>query len=293
MNVSKLFQPAFLILTLLLVAGAVSVRASIRAMEIHLRKAPVYAPNNKQLRSLPNEVGDWVRRGNDAVLSPEVVDELGTSNYLDRIYVKLPDDGDAGRPISMKLHLAYYTGMIDAVPHVPERCFVGGGLNVAGGPWVEELPLSVTRLPATYYGDGYTYVRVPHSFEPQGRDIVRMPALPDGADGPSMRVTEFEDPRRAGQALYAGYMFLANGRFVTHAEQVRFAAFNLSDDYAYYLKIQFSGGPGEFDSPREFADAAADLFSELLPGVLLCVPDWVEVQQGTYPPDNPRGGEAE
>lgn len=293
MKTSKLFQPAFLAVSLLLLTGAIGMRATLNALEIHLRKLPVYAPNNVQLRSLPTEIGSWVRQGTDAVLSPEVVDELGTSNYLDRVYVRMPDPGAAPtdrrrQPIAIKIHLAYYTGMIDAVPHVPERCFVGGGLNVAGGPWVEPLTLRPARLLKNYYGDGDDFVRVPPAFDSQGRDTVRMPRFPDGQDHPSIRITRFEDTRRPGLPLYAGYMFLANGRFVTHAEQVRLAAFNLRDDYAYYLKIQFSSGLGDFDSPAAFAEACADLFNELLPGILLCVPDWADVQAGIYPPDNPR-----
>jgi hypothetical protein len=293
MKVTKLLHPAFLVLTFLLLAGAVGMRASLNALEYHLRKLPVYAPNNKQLRSLPTEVGDWVRRGNDQVLSPEVVEELGTSNYLDRVYVKLPDTEGRGKgeTVAINLHLAYYTGMIDAVPHVPERCFVGGGLHVAGGPWWKELPLQPQRLRLlkNYYEDGYDVLRVPGEFEPQGRDTVRLPHLPEGEAGPVMRITEFENPRLPGRPMYAGYMFLANGRFVANAEEVRLAAFDLSDDYAYYMKIQFSSGLGDFESPDEFAEASAELFNELLPGILLCVPDWVEVQRGTYPPDNPRG----
>ncbi len=293
MKRSSLRQPVFLVITLLLLLGAASMRTALSALEIHLRKLPIYAPENRQLRSLPAETEEWLRRGNDQVLSPEVVDELGTSNYIDRSYVRPANpDADSGsrqRAVALSVHLAYYTGMIDAVPHVPERCFVGGGLHVAGGPWPKPLPLKPRRLLKNYYGDGDDFLRVPSSFNPQGRDTVRIPKFPGEDDFPSMRVTEFEDPRRPGQPLYSGYLFLANGKFVTHAEQVRLAAFDLTDDYAYYLKIQFTGGAGEFESPDEFAAASADLLSELLPGILLCVPDWGAVQAGTYPPDNPRG----
>jgi len=292
---SSLKQPAFLILLVLLTVGAVAMRVSLSAMELHLRKLPIYAEGNRQVRSLPPAVGDWFRVHSDTILSPEVVEELGTSNYLDRTYVRLKpgktkadlEDPTAVRDI-IQLHLAYYTGMIDAVPHVPERCFVGGGMSVTGGPFVRQLPLDQSRILHDYYGDGYDYLRVPAIFDPQGHDTVRLPVIPDSSGNPAIRITSFEDAGTPGKTTYAGYMFLANGVFVTHAEAVRLYAFHLRDDYAYYMKIQFTSPPGFYDSPDDMAAACADLFNELLPGILLCVPDWVKVEKGLYPPDNPR-----
>ncbi len=67
------------------------------------------------------------------------------------------------------------------------------------------------------------------------------------------------------------------------AEEVRFLAFDLRNDYAFYLKVQFNSQ--SVSSYDEFAAVSSSLLSELLPDLMLCVPDWVEVQNGRYPTD--------
>ena len=61
--------------------------------------------------------------GDDVVLDTAQVEELGTDRYLNRTYARdgHPDNG------WIALHIAYYTGMIDAVPHIPDRCYEGAG----------------------------------------------------------------------------------------------------------------------------------------------------------------------
>ena len=44
-----------------------------------------------------------------------MVEELGTNLYLSRDYERRDD--------RVNVHVAYYTGLIDDVPHVPERCW--------------------------------------------------------------------------------------------------------------------------------------------------------------------------
>jgi hypothetical protein len=73
---------------------------------------------------------------------------------------------------------------------------------------------------------------------------------------------------------------------VDSAEQVRLLAFNLTDDYAYYLKVQITSGGVE--SPQELASLAGSLLDDLLGEIMRCVPDWTEVRAGRYPPDHPR-----
>ena len=67
---------------------------------------------------------------------------------------------------------------------------------------------------------------------------------------------------------------------------MRLLAFKLEDDYAYYLKVQFTSS--NVRSADELAQHASSLLGELFGDVMLCLPDWVNVQTGSYPPDNPR-----
>ena len=59
----------------------------------------------------------------NAAMDAAMVESLGTDKYLTRSYAL---DGDPAKG-TMLLHLAYYTGMIDTVPHIPERCWGAGG----------------------------------------------------------------------------------------------------------------------------------------------------------------------
>ncbi len=90
-------------------------------------------PLRKSLDLLEHPTGRWSFLFQDKPLSKDVEDELGTKMYLNRTYIdnQLPD-GARGK--GAQVHIAYYTGTVDTVPHVPQQCFKAGGLQqVAGG----------------------------------------------------------------------------------------------------------------------------------------------------------------
>jgi hypothetical protein len=105
-----------------------------------------------------------------------------------------------------------------------------------------------------------------------------------GPDEPiSMRFSEFIGQERT---IYAGYFFIANGQTKANANDVRSLAFNLNDDYSYYLKIQINtNSVGSLD---EFVALSESFISEMIGEIMRCVPDWTEVQLGEYPEDNPK-----
>lgn len=92
----------------------------------------------------------------------------------------------------------------------------------------------------------------------------------------TMRFTSKDQPD-----LYAGYFFIANGGTVCKAEEVRLLAFDLNSTYAYYAKVQVTSA--SVKSGEEMVRASGSLLDELMGDVMLCLPDWVEVQQGRYP----------
>lgn len=276
-----------------LVVSAAALGVVIRTAGIHLRKTPIYPPGNRQLSSIPAVTEHWERLGTDRVEEADVVKTLGTENYVTRNYLrKGTEQGSA--PVVMEFHAAYYTGMIDTVPHVPERCFVGGGLqqseasrvldlHLDGASWIPDS--TVTEDEAQGAGTIYT-VRLAN--DPSMTDAPGMRVrLPRGVgpDSPlRMRCSEFLLPD--GRKYYAGYFFIANGGTVANANDVRQLAFNLTDDYAYYLKVQVN--TASVGSMDELAAQASSLLDELMGEVMRCVPDWVEVERGEYPAD--RGG---
>jgi exosortase len=275
----------------LLVSGA-AVLASIQTFGLHLAKEAVYAEGGRKVRAIPTETASWERVGQDEVGSKEIVEALGTENYLTRIYRR--KNAPEGKQQYVHLHLAYYTGMIDTVPHVPERCMVGGGAQLVSGPWVVPLWTAEDRAklerswkPVTEFASG-----LPESVAKAWAPVVRESKwmaleddkavqhrvlLPRNVFDINLMVSEFNNQIRPGQSTrdFMGYFFIANGGHVASANDVRRLAFQLDDRSAYYLKFQVgSSGVG---SAQELAEAASSLLGELMPEIMRTVPDWESV----------------
>lgn len=276
----------FIAALVILVGSAVGMTTGIRAFDIYLAKLPIQAPEGRTLNSIPTETASWIKVGNDRVESAEVVETLGTSNYLSRTYVE-KHPKDPAKPRAVELHLAYYTGMIDTVPHVPDRCFIGGGMSQGTDPVYPKLTFDRTRwfpdpdVPEEMRSKVWRMrLADDRKYTSRPGQSVRLPREPDSI---RLRVMGFDSA--GGPRIFAGYFFIANGGHTASAQSVRALAFNLTDDYAYYLKVQCTA---ETTSAEELASMSSDLLGELLGEIMLCVPDWTEVQEGRYPSDNPR-----
>lgn len=288
----SLRNPAYLAAVLLLGVSAIGFARVIDAYQVHLRKLPIEPPGNRSVTALPTETATWERVGPDRVMAKDVVETLGTENYVSRVFKKR--GSSAAEPMMLELHAAYYTGMIDTVPHVPERCFVGGGLQKGGSSDRLPIPMDSTlwspdpTVEEEFAGeDGVIYTaRTDNRRSDAPGTRVRLPrgVTPDRPI--RMMVSEFVDQQGKGR-LYAGYFFVANGGTVASANDVRTLAFDLQSDYAFYLKVQVTSST--VSSKEQLAEEAGSLVGELLPEIMRCVPDWIEVQRGTYPEDNPRG----
>lgn len=296
MEWARLKNPAFLTCLAVLALSGLTLNAAIAFFRVHLRKAPIYAPDGRQVSAIPAETPSFTRIGEDGVEGEAMLEELGTHNYLNRAYLR---KGTEARPVVLQLHLAYYTGMIDTVPHVPERCMVGGGWQIDGSAgvlplgldqsrWVPVAPPPGADQPTASAFEGV--VSAPTSYDSRYSQAPGMRVnLPRHAEQIGLRTTAFAEPA-SGQRMYAGYFFIANGGVATSAEDVRLLAFDLKHEYAYYLKVQVSSAT--VGSAAELAEQASDLLSELLPEIMRCVPDWVEVQMGRYPAAEPSGDPA-
>ena len=273
----------------LMLASSIGISAYLSINHVRLHKSPIHAPGNRLVSAIPPLTQSWERFGTDIIMNAEIIETLGTENYVSRNYLRTRDQ-DPKKPIVLDFHAAYYTGMIDTVPHVPERCFVGGGLQQGDFSRTMELPMdtvswrvdpSVPTEFAGLTGEIYT-VRLSNNSQmsdaPGSR--VRLPRGVDPEHPISMRVSEFIDPN--GGKIYAGYFFIANGGTKANANEVRQLAFNLKDEYAYFLKVQVTSRSSE--TFEEFSMYAGELVGELLGETMRCVPDWIDVQLGTYPP---------
>jgi len=189
----------------MLVLSALGFRAGVAALDLYLKKEPV--PLRRALSTVPPQLGRWKQVGPDGVFSAEIVESLGTTQYLDRNYAI---DGDPSKG-ALALHVAYYTGMIDAVPHVPERCWGAAGMVMAEQPRELSLDIDVeswkcSEGPAAASGERYpaTLVSDPVTRRPE---TVHMPLGEYDAS-----VTEFQDRRDPTRRQVGGYFFVANGR---------------------------------------------------------------------------------
>lgn len=244
------------------------------AIDAVLRKEPVLL--RATLSTIPSALGRWRQVGADQILSPEVVEELGTPNYLTRSYIRTGEE-DGGR---IDFHVAYYTGMIDAVPHIPERCNLGSGLEKAPAGRVLPLSLSHQTWSDPLWSD------IPEPIRPSHPDAmtrtllgetVRLPR-PDSGEHIRVNVTQYWHPSAPEQRFCTGYFFVANGRTTPFATGVKSLAFRLSERSAYYCKIQISYfAPQRATDEAELARVASEFLSDALPEIMRCLPDWNQV----------------
>lgn len=231
-----------------------------------------------KLTDLPLEKGSYVFV-DDQVLPPEIVDELGTEDYLSRWYknVDIPE-GQAGHLI--RLHIAYYTGINDTVPHVPDRCFVAGGVKHKG---LSEQVIAIDPTLATPRDGqpGYQATAViPPPGEPEYAPgtVVTLPAR----DIQTVRFT-YGNPDTVDQDQHVIYFFAANGKYLASPNAVRVQGFDIRDAHSYYCKIEVQV-LGESD-PEKVAQHTTDLLNAFLPDIMACLPDWDDVKAGQWPID--------
>jgi exosortase len=253
----------------LLSVSAVALQIGVGALNVYLKKVPVYP--RKDFSVLPSAIGDWKRIGEDARFDASGVEALGTDLYLTRAYIK---EGTSNPP--MQLHLAYYTGQVDAVPHVPDRCMVAGGYVPLTA---EPITLSM-KIDMSTWGtdeietlDGVAYPVVKHwDALRESTEAIRLP-IGDF----ELRSTEFSHPKLGDEHIFAGYLFVANGKTTAYPERIRMIAFDPSEKFAYYCKVQFTTRGGSQFTMEQFNELASDLLSSALPEIMRCLPDWAEV----------------
>lgn len=272
MRFSRSVIPAYLVACAILIAGAIGFASAVQRLNYYLIKDPVdlRAP----LDTIPTVLGPWQRHGLDRQFSDTLVEELGTRQYLDRTYAL---DGDPAKGL-MQLHIAYYTGTIDDVPHIPERCWDVNGLERTVAPRQVELELDVSdwneRSGVVNRATGLEYATADAADPVTGRRSTVYLPIGDTI----LTVTEFQDPKKPKQRMLGGYLFVANGRFTPSAYGVRALAFERSERFAYYAKVQLSmGGTVQNDADSlmpAFVGAAEDLMGRLLPHLMQRLPDW-------------------
>ncbi|MCC6423556.1 MAG: hypothetical protein IT447_08770 [Phycisphaerales bacterium] len=131
----------------------------------------------------------------------------------------------------VNLAVTYYTGLVDTVAHVPDRC---------------------------YLADGYQ----PREYKVESWPITKPPI--------DVRYINFEDQTGFGkQPRSVVYFFNVNGQFKDGANEVRYALQNLLQRYGYYAKVECMTAMADRDKSRQvmtgFLTLAMPEIQKLLP----------------------------
>jgi hypothetical protein len=233
-------------------------------------------PLTKSLASLPVNMGPWVQVSKDEPLDKEVADSLATSNYIFRDYVdsrlvskatlaEFDGKGSTERknlvgrlqmlqPTAVvNLAVTYYTGLVDTVAHIPERCYVADGFQ-------------------------------PSTFETVAWDVGPLkvangPAL--GAVDPKLefRYINFEDQTGAGRITRrVAYCFFTNGHFESDPVGVRTTLQDLRAKHGFYSKIELMTIIPDHDRCES---VMTDFLTSAMPEIQKCYPDWNSVEYGS------------
>lgn len=261
-----------------LVAMAIGQREVKHALGVVLIKEPV--PLRHPLVLIPAQAGPWKLVREDPPLPKAQVEELGTEQYISRIYqdTTWPDAKPGGL---VRLHVAYYTGTTDTVPHVPDRCFVAGGVQgLEKG--LTTLTLSGEHLrPDPEHGGFLAPVQPKRKGQPQ--PPARLPRKQFEATYFTFGAPTAQGSGATGRIENVIYFFAANGKFLPTPNHVRAEGFDTHDQYSYYCKVEVQlFGVADKDLAAQRASA---FLSTMLPEIMACLPDWVDVTQGRWPPD--------
>ncbi|HEX8339448.1 MAG TPA: hypothetical protein VF624_00935 [Tepidisphaeraceae bacterium] len=254
---------AFAVIAALVWTAAFGLNYAVSALQIKFRKLPV-APR-QPLISIAPQLGPWAQVSVDKQLNEDFEHELGTKDYVFRDYVDTRRLGEkdrakllaapledragmvaqaVGRDPAARVRFAvtYYTGSVDTVPHVPDRC---------------------------YAADGYR----PTSFK-----VVNWPVLP-GNTPTDLRLINFEDPidSRASRPCQVSYFFQVNGVY----EQdpifgVRDRLQNLFEPHAYFAKIELVTTLAKVE---DATPVMTDFLQSAMPEVVRVLPDFEQVKK--------------
>lgn len=262
-----------------LLAGTLSLETVKSALGLVLHKQPIAL--RRDLDLLNDRFGGYEMISSET-LSKDVENSLGTPYYISWVFRNTrlrPEEPGA----AVRMHVAYYTGKADTIPHVPELCYVASGVQGMDSRQIE-IDLEPPGL----------------AVGPDGR-VTALSAAGETVHLPGARVPmdmfTFR-PRGSQENVSVMYFFVANGRYYGSKLGVRaMSAVNVRDRYAYYCKIELMPGVLRLNPETGklvFAGGVADegkaiealrrFLSVAMPEVMTCLPDWEDVRSGKYPP---------
>ena len=265
----------FLVAAAVLLVSATGFNAAAQYLQVHFRKQAVPLPVRSlddKVEGLPAKVGGrWLQVTDDQPLNADVEHALGTKQYVTRLYVDLERAGRLASEADLKgrdpkvvgplleqlrrdkpealvhVHATYYTGLVDTVAHIPDRCMVADGYQPAGYERRDGPP---------QYADG------------KPRDL-------------AYRFITFEDiTGRSRVTRNVGYLFQVNGKYTDDPLGVRAELQKLWERYGYYAKLELmteQPGKAEANAREKSAKAMTEFLAALVPEAEQRLPDWQKV----------------
>ncbi|MBX3395916.1 MAG: hypothetical protein KF841_11180 [Phycisphaerae bacterium] len=162
-----------------------------------------------------------------APLSPELIQELGTTEYLNWI---LREPGVRSRSNQdVTLSITYYTNVQDQVPHVPEECYFQSG-----------------------------------NFTAAGDTSMMFHCVSLGADVAVRRLAFYRAGEMVKKS-YVYYTICVNGEFCSDRTTVRTHMANPFDTHLYYSKVEIAFDQTLPKNEPELDEKARQLFDKVLP----------------------------
>ncbi len=214
-------KTSFIIAMIILASSAFALEGATRFLKLHFRKERVELA--RPLEQIPPDFGPWVQVSTDRPLLEDMEHTLGTSEYIFRNYLdsrviskevldafkdKSSNERDAmfgdvqrqNPAAAVSLAVTYYTGLVDTVAHVPDRCYIADGYDTDGAR-------------ALHWSAG-------------GRGL-------------DVRFLGFDDTTGAGRvSRNVAYLFQVDGQYVCDPIAVRTILANLFTRYGYYAKVE-------------------------------------------------------
>jgi hypothetical protein len=257
-------QPAFVVVAIILLVCAVGLNGATQFLQLHFKKLPV--PLARPLNDVPQRIGPWVQLSIDQTITHEFEEVLGTDKYVFRDYVdsrlvsakqieEFKDKTPSQRELLLQqlqmnipasvvnVSLTYYTGLVDTVAHIPDRCYVADG------------------------------------FEPTSYTVQPWSAMRGRPGDDQVRFIVFEDqtPNRGAVKKNVAYFFHCDGKYENDPIGVRKSLASLFEKYGYYMKIEVQTIQLK---PDEGAKVMNSFLTDALPEIEKCLPDWQKISGG-------------
>lgn len=214
-------KSSFIIALLVLGCSAFALEGATRFLKLHFRKEAVPLPI--PLEQIAANFGPWIQVSTDRPLQEDIEHTLGTSQYIFRNYLdsrvlnketldQFKDKSAGERDVmftdiqrqnpeaAVSLAVTYYTGLVDTVAHVPDRCYIADGYDTDGA---------------------------------------HQQHWSAGGKGLDVRFLAFEDSTGVGRvSRNVAYLFQVDGQYVCDPLDVRRVLANLFTRYGYYAKVE-------------------------------------------------------